>query len=166
MPEQTVAENPLLTERFPIQFDTIKAEHVVPAINLLLEQMKQRLADLGKAGIPRTYENILITLDRMTEPLDFAMNVVRHLENVATYPELRAAYNQVLGPVSQFYTSIPLDPNVWAAVKAVAESKQAQDLAAIGKRFLEKTVSSFRRAGADLDPEGKRKLEALDIESF
>ncbi|HZS56407.1 MAG TPA: M3 family metallopeptidase [Bryobacteraceae bacterium] len=164
MPQQIIAENPLLTERFPIQFDAIKAEHVVPAINLLLEQMKQRLADLGKTGVPRTYENILITLDRMTEPLDFAMNVVRHLENVATYPELRAAYNQVLGPVSQFYTSIPLDRNVWAAVKTVAESKQVGDLALIDKRFLDKTVSNFRRAGADLDEEGKRKLEALDVE--
>ncbi len=164
MSEQAVAENPLLTERFPIQFDAIKAEHVVPAIELLLQQMRQRLADLGNPGVPRTYENVLLTLDRMTEPLDFAMNVVRHLEGVATYPELRTAYNQVLGPVSQFYTSIPLDPNVWAAVKAVAESKQVRELSPMHKRFLEKTVSSFRRAGADLDEEGKRKLEDLDIE--
>ncbi|MBV8896803.1 MAG: M3 family metallopeptidase [Acidobacteriaceae bacterium] len=164
MPEQTLVENPLLTERFPIQFDAIKAEHVVPAINLLLEQMKNRVADLGKPSMPRTYENVLLTLDRLTEPLDFAMSVVRHLEGVATYSELRAAYNEIIGPVSQFYTSIPLDPNVWAAIKAVAESEQAANLAPVHKRFLDKTVSSFRRAGADLDEEGKRKLEALDIE--
>jgi oligopeptidase A len=164
MSEQTIAENPLLIERFPIPFDAIKAEHVLPAIELLLEQMKQRLAALGAPDLPRTYEHILITLDRMTEPLDFAMNVVRHLESVATYPELRAAYNQVVGPVSQFYTSIPLDPAVWAAVKSVAESDEAKNLAPIDARFLEKTVSSFRRAGADLNEEGKRKLEAIDVE--
>ena len=164
MPEETIVENPLLTERFPIAFEAIKAEHVVPAIDLLLEQMKQRLADLGKSKAPRTYENVLITLDRMTEPLDFAMNVVRHLENVATYPEFRAAFNQVIGPVSQFYTSIALDPNVWSAIKAVAESKQAQELAPVDRRFLDKTLSNFRRAGADLNDEGKRQLEALDIE--
>ena len=162
--EKAVAENPLLTERFPIQFDAIKAEQVVPAINLLLEQMKNRLADLGKPDVPRTYENILITLDRMTEPLDFAMNVVRHLESVATYPELRAAYNEVLGPVSQFYTSIPLNAKVWSAVKAVSESKQAAELGPVDKRFLDKTVKNFRRAGAELNDEGKRRLEALDIE--
>ncbi len=164
MSEQTITDNPLLTERFPIPFDAIKAEDVVPATNLLLEQMKTRVAHLGNSDIPRTYENVLIALDRLTEPLDFAMGVVRHLESVATYPELRAAYNQVVGPVSQFYTSIPLDPNIWSAVKAVAESRQAAELAGIDKRFLEKTVSSFRRAGADLNPEGKRKLEALDVE--
>ena len=164
MSDETIVENPLLTERFPIPFDSIKAEHVTPAIDVLLEQMKKRLVELGSSQVPRTYENILIALDRMTEPLDFAMNVVRHMESVATYPELRAAYNQVVGPVSQFYTSIPLDPNVWAAVKAVAESKQVPELAPIDKRFLEKTVSNFRRAGADLNEEGKRELERLDVE--
>lgn len=164
MAEQILVENPLLTERFPIQFDAIKAQCVVPAITLLLEQMRGRLADLGKDDVPRTYETILIGLDRMTEPLDFAMSVVKHLEGVATYPAFRAAYNEVIGPVSQFYTSIPLDPHIWAAVTAVAESDQAGRLAPIDKRFLDKTVSNFRRAGADLDEEGKRRLEGLDIE--
>ncbi|HEX4748752.1 MAG TPA: M3 family metallopeptidase [Bryobacteraceae bacterium] len=164
MQTETITENPLLTERFPIRFDAVKAELVVPAITLLLEQMKARVADLGRPELPRTYENVLITLDRITEPLDYAMNVVRHLEGVATYPELRTAYNEVLGPVSLFYSSIPLDPNIWAAVKTVAESKQARELSPIDKRFLDKTVSSFRRAGADLDEAGKRQLEALDVE--
>ena len=31
----------------------------------------------------------------MTERLEYAMNVVRHLESVATTPELRAAFNAV-----------------------------------------------------------------------
>lgn len=153
-----------MTERFPIPFDAIKAEHVQPAIDLLLRQMKQRLADLGDLRIPRTYADILLTLDKMTESLDFAMSVIRHLECVATTPELRAAYNAVQEPVSMFYTSIPLDPNLWAAVKAVNQSPEAESLAPVHKRFLEKTVTRFRREGADLDAEGKKKLEELDVE--
>ena len=104
-----------------------------------------------------------MALDKMTEPLDFAMAIVHHLESVATTPEMRAAHNAVQGPVSVFYTSIPLDTNVWAAVKAVSESPRGESLAPVHKRFLKKTVSGFRRAGADLDAEGKRKLEALDV---
>ena len=34
-------------------------------------------------------------LDDLTEPLDWAMGVVRHLESVATYPELRAHRDHV-----------------------------------------------------------------------
>jgi oligopeptidase A len=162
IPDQA-ADNPLLVRSFPIQFDAVKAEDVEPAIQRLLDEMRRRLADLGDPSIASTYENILLGLDKMTEPLDFAMAVVRHLEAVVTTPEMRAAHNAVQGPVSFFYTSIPLDAKVWAAVKAVSESPEAENLAPVHKRFLKKTVSGFRRAGADLDEEGKRKLEALDV---
>ncbi len=157
-------DNPLLTERFPIQFDAIKAEHVEPAIHLLLEQMKRRIADLGRPEVPRTYRDILLALDQVTEPLDTAMAVVRHLESVVTTPALRAAYNAVQEPVSLFYTSIPLNAELWAAVKAIDVGGEKETLAPVHKRFLKKTVSGFRRAGADLDAEGKKKLEELDVE--
>jgi len=157
-------DNPLLTERFPIQFDSIKAEHVEPAVHLLIEQMKCRIQDLAKSEVPRTYRNILLALDQATEPLDIAMAVVRHLESVVTTPELRAAYNAVQEPVSVFYTSIPLNADLWAAVKVVDESGEKEKLAPVHKRFLQKTVSGFRRAGADLDAAGKKKLEELDVQ--
>jgi oligopeptidase A len=160
---QTATDNPLLTDRLPIQFDAIKAEHVEPAIHFLLEQMNLRLADLARPEVPRTYSEVLLALDKMTEPLDVTMAVVRHLESVATTPEFRAAHNAVQGPVSVFYTSIPLNAGVWAAVKAVDQSSEKESLAPVHKRFLQKTVTGFRRAGADLDPEGKKKLEALDV---
>src|SRR5215469_482926 len=153
-----IADNPLLTEHFPIQFGAIKAEDVEPSIHLLLEQMKNRLADLGKQEIPRTYSNIVLGLEQMTAPLDFAMAIVRHLETVATTPEWRAAHNAVQEPVSMFYTSIALDPQLWEAVKTVNQIGEAKDLAPVHKRYLEKTVTGFRRAGADLDAEGKKKL--------
>ncbi len=98
--------------------------------SVLLEQMKNRLRDLGQSDKPRDYDNVLLGLDAMTEPLDFAMAVTRHLESVATTPELRAAYNAVQGPVSLFYSSIALDPELWAAVKAVSESGEVEKLAA------------------------------------
>ncbi len=160
---EDLKDNPLLVERFPIPFDHVKAEHVQPAVQLLLEQMRERLNGLSVAGIPRTYDNILFTLDRFTQPLDFAMAVVRHLESVATYPELRAAYNAVQEPVSQFYTSIPLNAKLWEAVKTVDETVNKEALAPVHRRFLKKTVSGFRRAGADLDAEGKKKLEEIDV---
>ena len=168
MPEQTteeqaVASNPLLSEQFPIPFNTITAEHVKPAVELLLKQAKQRIDDLGSPQTPYTYADILLVLDSATEPLDFAMSVVRHLESVVTTPALRAVYNEVQEPVSLFYTSIPLHEQLWAAIKAVAESREAGELSPVHGRYLQKTVSGFRRAGADLDAEGKRRLEELDV---
>ncbi len=156
-------DNPLLAERPPIQFDRVKAEHVEPAIQWLLGEMKNRLSDMSSGSIARSYDNILLTLDQFTEPLDFAMSVVRHLEAVSTYPELRNAYNNIQAPVSQFYSSIPLNAELWEAVKQVEQDTNPDDLAPVHRRFLRKTVSGFRRAGADLDVAGKKRLEEIDV---
>ena len=53
----------------------------------------------------------------MTENLDYAMAVVRHLESVATTPELRAAYNAVQPKVSAFYSGLVLNEALWKPSK-------------------------------------------------
>src|SRR4051794_14323228 len=76
--------NPLLSIGFRIPFDRIRAEHVQPATAELLREARERLAALaGQAGA-RTVDNTMRALDELTEPLDLAMAVVRHLESVAT----------------------------------------------------------------------------------
>ena len=105
-------------------------------------------------------------LDRLTEPLDYAMGVVRHLESVATYPELRAAFNAVQPEVSAFYSGIPLNAGlVEAASRPIAATagRPGRDRRARGA-FSHKTIDTFRRHGADLDPAGKKRLEEIDVE--
>src|ERR1700721_2287570 len=87
--------NPLLIPRFRIPFDQIRAEHVEPAAGELLREARVRLEAIAAEPGGRTFDNTMHALDEMTEPLDYAMGVVRHLESVATYPELRAAFNGV-----------------------------------------------------------------------
>jgi oligopeptidase A len=161
--KDALATTPLLEQQLPIQFQLVKAEEVEPAIHSLVEEMKERVNALGKTA-PKTYEGVLMGLDSVTEPLDYAMSIVRHLESVTTTPELRAAYNAIQGPVSMFYTSIPLNETLWNAVKSVEESAEAKKLTGLHARHLQKTVKGFRRAGADLDTAGKAELERLDVE--
>ena len=92
------------------------------------------------------------------------MGVVRHLESVATYPELRAAFNAAQPEVSAFYTGIPLDAGLWSNIKAYAATPEAAQLTGARRRFLHKTIETFRRHGADLEPAGKKRLEEIDVE--
>ncbi len=156
--------NPLLQPRFRVPFDRIRAEHIEPAAAELLREARAALARLAEDGASRTYDNTLRALDEFTEPLDWAMAVVRHLESVATYPELRAAFNAVQGEVSAFYTGIPLDAGLWRNIKEFAATAEAGALGGERRRYLEKTVETFRRHGADLDAAGKKRLEEIDVE--
>jgi len=156
--------NPLLTETFHIPFDRITAGHVQPAASQLLSEARTRLGAIAAGQQERTFDNTMHPLDRLTEPLDYAMGVVRHLEAVATYPELRAAFNAAQPEVSAFYSSIPLQESLWNAMKAYAGTGEAAQLSGARRRFLTKTMDSFRRHGAELDPAGKKRLEEIDVE--
>ncbi len=158
------ADNPLLQLSFKVPFDRIRAEHVQPAIGELLREARARIDALAANTAPRTFDNTLMALDTITEPLDEAMSVVRHLESVATYPELRAAYNAVQPEVSSFYSGIPLHAGLWQAIRTYAATEDASALTGTWRRFLTKTIDNFRRHGADLDPQNKARLEAMDME--
>ncbi len=158
-------ENPLLNLDFRIHFDQIQAGQVMPALETLLAEASQTIEALAReGGGPRTFENTLTAIDMATVRLEDAMAVVRHLEGVATSPELRAAYNDAEPRVSEFLSSIPLNAGLWKAVKQVAASSEAATLNPVERRFLKKTVDGFRRHGAELDDEGKRKLQELEVE--
>ena len=157
-------QNPLLTPRFRIPFDRIRAEHVEPAATELLRDARARLEAIAAAPGERTFDNTMHALDELAEPLDYAMGVVRHLESVATYPELRAAFNAVQPEVSAFYSGIPLHQGLWNGLKKFAATPEGAGLAGARRRFLVKTMDAFRRHGADLDPAGKKRLEELDVE--
>ena len=156
--------NPLLEERFRIPFDQIRTEQVEPAIGELLGRAKCELDALTSVPGPRTWENTMAALDHLADPLEYAFGIVRHLESVATTPELRAAFNKVQPDVSAFFSSLPLDDALWQAVKSYAETDEAKALTGTRQRFLTKTVDNFRRHGAELDPAGKKKLEEMDVE--
>jgi oligopeptidase A len=156
--------NPLVKINFRIPFDEIKAEHVEPAIDELLADAQNSLDQIVASSEPRTFANTLLALEEVTETLEYAMNIVGHLEGVATYPELREAYNKVQPKVSAFYSGIPLNAGLWLQVKAFAETEEALGLKATQARFLKKEVDGFRRSGADLDDAGKARLTEINVE--
>jgi oligopeptidase A len=149
--------NPLTEIQFRVPFDKIEAAQVEPAIDELLTDAAQNV-DRAIASA-----DVLHSIDTMTERLDYALNVVRHLETVATTPELRAAHNAVQPKASAFYSSIPLNEGLWKAIKSYAGGDAAKALTGTRRRFLTKTVDSFKRHGADLEPAGKKRLQEIDV---
>jgi len=159
-----MSANPLTEIRFQIPFDQIKAEHVEPAVEELLAESRANVDALAEDDGPRTFENTLLALEDATEKLGFAMGVVGHLEGVRTTDELRTAYNNVQPAVSAFSTSIGLNPKICAQLKRFAATEEAQSLSPLRARFLRKTLDDFRRSGADLSDEGKKRLEQINID--
>jgi oligopeptidase A len=158
------AGNPLLDIDDDIPFDRIRAEHVRPAVERLLDDARAEIARLSAGSGPRTYEGTLGALERATERLEVAMTVVGHLEAVSTTDALREAYNEMRPRVSELFSSIPLDAGLWRALNELTATEEARTLDPTRARFLKKTLDDFRRHGAELDSDGKRRLSAIDVE--
>ncbi len=159
-----MSDNPLLSIQFHIPFDRVHAEHVEPGIRELLRQAQARIDCIAADRTPRSFDNTMLALENATENLDFALGVVRHLESVSTTPELRAAWNAVEPETSAFYSRIPLNEGLWRQLRGYASAAEAASLSPTRRRFLTRTLDSFRKHGAELDPAGKKRMAELDVE--
>jgi oligopeptidase A len=124
--------NPLLASPDLPAFDRIRPEHVAPAIEALLQASESALERVTAAGFPADWLAIARELDVTTEKLGRAWGAVSHLNSVADTPELRAAYNEALPRVTEFWTRLGADERLYAKYKAIApatlnaEQRQAQ----------------------------------------
>ncbi len=157
-------DNPLAHVTREIPFAEIRPVHVEPAIDMLIAEAQAQIDAIAEDEAPRTYANTLHALESATEDLEFALTVVDHLESVATTPELREAYNRARPKASAFWSAISKNQALYAALKAFAETPEAKKLDPTKRRFLKKTLDSFRRNGAELDDAGRTRLEAIDVE--
>lgn len=154
-------ENPLLKIQFEIPFSRIEPSHLEPAIDQLIAEADRAIDAIGDG--PIDYDHTLGALEDATETLEWAMTIAGHLESVATTPALREAYNAITPKVSAFYSGIPLREKLYEALQRFAKTEEAKTLTPTRKRLLDKTLDDFKRHGAELPPEGKARLRAIDV---
>jgi oligopeptidase A len=82
---------------------------------------------------------------------------VSHLNHVADSPELRAAYNDALPKVTEFWTRLGADERLYAKYKAV----NSEQLNAPQKQALKNALRNFVLGGADLQGEAKTRYAAI-----
>lgn len=155
----TLTNNPLLqrtADGLPL-FDVIEAQHVEPAIIELLAQAKAALDTVVAPAFQPNWGALACTLDVATERLGLAWGAVSHLKSVAETPELRAAYNAVLPAVTEFWTQLGANEDLYAKYKAI----DANDLNREQQQALRNTLRSFVLGGADLRGEAKARFAAI-----
>src|SRR5215210_2775499 len=119
--------NPLLDFKDLPLFDQVRPEHVAPAMDELLAQADQALAAVTQADFPAHWNAIAKVLDVATERLSRSWGMVGHLSAVADTPELRAAYNEALPRVTDFWTRLGSDEKLFAKYKAIDPSVLAPE---------------------------------------
>ncbi len=157
--------NPFLTQDFHIQWSTLDPSHIQEGITLALKDAEQAIEQVsGQDRGKMNFDTVVLALDESTRRLNEAWNLVTHLDSLCNSPALREAHNAMLSQVSSFFAKIPLNDHLWDLLETYSKTEEAKNLSPVKKRALDETMESFRQAGADLPPDKKQRLEALETE--
>jgi len=149
--------NPLLQQGSLPLFDQIKPVHVKSAVDALLQVASDALETVTASDFPADWSAIAKVLDVATERLSTAWGAVSHLNSVADSPELRAAYNEALPKVTEFWTRLGADERLYAKYKNVDVST----LNVAQKQALQNALRNFILGGAELQGDAKLRFAAI-----
>ena len=143
--------NPLLDFESPARFDEVKAEHLEPAMDVLIGQAQAALKEVSTPEFKADWHAIELKLDVPVERLSRAWGVINHLNAVMDSAPFRLAYNQVLPKVTEFWTQLGSNDDLFAKYAGV----QASPLHAHTRQALKLALRNFILGGAQLKGQDK-----------
>ena len=158
---ESIALNPLLDFSNLPRFDAITPLHVAPAIDALLDENRAVVARLEGPQSQVTWDNFVEPLEQSTERLGRAWGIVGHLNAVVDTPELRAAYNESLPKVTEFWTALGQNLALYAKYKALKDGVGFADLSPARQRIVENAMRDFRLGGAELSEADKPRFAEI-----
>ena len=145
-------------------FSQIKNEDYLPAIQEGITLAKAEIYAIIKNPETATFENTIVAMDYAGEILDRASSIFFNLNSAETNDEMQKIAQEVSPLLSEFGNDITLNPELFARVKAVYDSKESLKLSPEQSTLLDKKYKSFSRNGANLAENKKNQLREIDKE--
>ncbi|RAR52479.1 oligopeptidase A [Paraburkholderia unamae] len=157
----TPSDNPLLDFTGLPRFGEIRPEHVTPALDVLLANAKSAVERAAQPMTPAQWDDVVEPVERASEPLSRAWGVIGHLNAVADTPELRAAHGENLPRVTEFWSSVGQNLELFKKYKAITTHNSFELLSGERKKILDNAVRDFRLSGAELPEDQKPRFAEL-----
>ncbi len=167
-PAAPAAQNPLLvksTLQYEMPpFDQIKNEHFQPAFE---QGMKEQLAEvdaIANQTEPPTFDNTLAAMQKSGAVLQRTSRVFFALVAADTNEDLEKVRTDMAPKLAAHEDAILLNDKLFARIKTIYDTRDTLGLDAEALRLVEIAHRDFVRAGANLNPEQKERLKAINAE--
>ena len=151
--------NPLLETAYFPPFERITADDVMPALNQILQQNRQEIAELLQS--PATDWSLIQRLESIDDRLNQAWSPVSHMNAVVNNDELREAYNAALPKLSEYSTELGQNKMLFDAYDQLARSETFGSLDKGQQRLISNALRDFRLSGIDLSAEDQARYGEL-----
>jgi peptidyl-dipeptidase Dcp len=160
----TILNKPFNTAYNTAPFSKIKTEDFLPAFKTAIKRAKAEIDAIVSNTESPTFENTIEALDYSGEELDRISSIFFNLNSAETNDDIQKIAQEVSPLLSEFSNDITLNEDLFKRIKAVNESQSKLDLTTEQETLLDKKYKSFSRNGANLNPEKKEQLRAIDKE--
>ena len=158
----TLPLNPLLEHADLVRYDAVDASHVVPAVTDALDAASSTIVALENDPAATSWSSFIEPFEAATDRLGHVWSAVSHLSAVVDTPALRAAYNECLPKITEFWTALSQNAALFAKYRAIEASPAFATLGASKQRVIANALRDFRLGGAELS--GPDKLRYASIE--
>ncbi|MCP5050596.1 MAG: M3 family metallopeptidase [bacterium] len=145
-------------------FDKIKVEHYVPAYKEGIKRQQTEIEAISSNTEAPTFANTIEAFERCGATLMRVRNVFESLKESVTNQDMQDIAKEVAPLVSRHTDSIFLNGKLFARINAVHEQKDKLNLTVEQFKLLDNYYKQFVMGGANLDPEQKEKLKAINEE--
>jgi len=157
--------HPFLDSAFHVPWSALEPSAIEGDIAKAIADAQARIDAIAEQDPKKAdFESTFLALEDATEDLGRAWGYADHLTSVCDSKPLREAYAAMQPKVTEFYTRICLNENLWAVIKAVAAKPATKALTGARARLVSETLADFEESGADLEPAAKQELEAINRE--
>ena len=160
-----ISAHPFLDRERPIRWSRLTPDKLEPDIQEAMRRTRASVEEISRLRPEEmTYENTFGALEKSNGLLTEGMCKAYVLKSLCDSGELRKAMDSVAPRVSAFLSSVTKDQALWKVLKTAEERLRQTHLTPEQKRYMELSMQSFRDNGADLPPDKRARLEAIDRE--
>lgn len=160
-----ISAHPFLDRERPIRWSRLTPDKLEPDIQEAMRRTRASVEEISRLRPEEmTYENTFGALEKSNGLLTEGMCKAYVLKSLCDSGELRKAMDSVAPRVSAFLSSVTKDQALWKVLKTAEERLRQTHLTPEQKRYMELSMQSFRDNGADLPPNKRARLEAIDRE--
>lgn len=153
--------NPFLVREKLPNFNLIKPNHVIPAINSVIIQNKKIITKIESMDEEPNWANFVLPLEECSEKIGRVWSYINHINAVKSSTSYRKVYNQALAKITEYFSDLGQSERLYSGYKKLLKKKL--NLTSSQKKLIQNEITSFQLSGVSL-PE-KQKIKFKEIQN-
>jgi len=156
-----MTQNPLLNFKALPYFSSIQAEHVLPALETVLNESRAEVEVLCQIEQP-TWENFAAKTEDLEERVGRVWSPVSHLNAVKDSDQLREAYQEGISLLTQYSSEMGQNQALFNQFKKLKMSTEFADLNVEQQKIIDNSLLDFKLGGAELSDHDQTRFREID----